>query len=63
MAKFLSLEDRLTIARGLREQLSFGEIASELKRDRSTIAKRNQALLYHHRKWLFLLQLQCLHTP
>ena len=39
MAKFLSLEDRLTIARGLREQLSFGEIASELKRDRSTIAK------------------------
>ncbi len=39
MSKFLSLEDRMTIARGLREQLSFGEIAKELKRDRSTIAK------------------------
>lgn len=39
MAKFLSLEDRFSISRCLREQLSFGEIGKELGRDRSTIAK------------------------
>lgn len=39
MSKFLTFEDRLSIARGLREQLSFGEIGKELRKDRTTIAK------------------------
>ena len=39
MSKFLTFEERLAIARGLTEQLSFGEIGKELSKDRSTIAK------------------------
>lgn len=39
MSKFLTYEDRLCIARGLREHLTFGAIAKDLQRDRSTIAK------------------------
>lgn len=39
MSKFLNHQDRISISRGLREQLSFGEIAKELGRDRSTVAK------------------------
>lgn len=39
MSKYLTLEDRLIIERGLREGLSFGEIAAMLGKDRSTIGK------------------------
>ena len=39
MSKFLSYEDRLIIAMGLKENKSFGEIGRELNKDRTTIAK------------------------
>lgn len=39
MSNFLTFEERLSIERGLREQLSFGEIAREIGKDRTTIAK------------------------
>ena len=39
MSKFLTFEDRLTIEKGLRENQSFGAIAKELHKDRTTIAK------------------------
>lgn len=39
MSKFLSYEDRLFIASGLKENLSFGQIGKMLGKDRTTIAK------------------------
>lgn len=39
MSNFLTFEERLSIERGLREQLSFGEIGREIGKDRTTIAK------------------------
>ena len=39
MSKYLTFEDRLEIEVSLREQLSFGEIAKKLNKDRTTIAK------------------------
>lgn len=39
MSKYLTFEDRLEIEVSLRDQLSFGEIAKKLNKDRTTIAK------------------------
>ena len=39
MSKFLTYEERLVIARGLKESLSFGAIAEEINKDRTTVAK------------------------
>ena len=39
MSKFLTFEDRLTIEKGLRENRSFGTIAKEIGKDRTTVAK------------------------
>ncbi len=39
MSKFLTYEERLTITKGLKEALSFGAIAKEIGKDRTTIAK------------------------
>ena len=39
MSKFLSYEERLTIASSLKENLSFGQIGKILGKDRTTIAK------------------------
>lgn len=39
MSKFLSYEERLSIASGLKENLSFGQIGKILEKDRTTIAK------------------------
>lgn len=39
MSNFLTYEERLSIERGLREQLTFGQIGRELGKDRTTIAK------------------------
>jgi IS30 family transposase len=39
MSKFLSYEERLSIASGLKENLSFGQIGKTLGKDRTTIAK------------------------
>ena len=46
MSKFLTFEDRLTIEKGLRENLSFGAIAKELGKDRTTIAKEIKKYAY-----------------
>lgn len=46
MSKFLTFEDRLTIEKGLRENLSFGAIAKELGKDRTTIAKEVKKYAY-----------------
>ena len=46
MSKFLSYEDRLIIAKGLQENASFGEIAKELGKDRTTIAKEIKKYSY-----------------
>ncbi len=39
MSKFLTYEDRLEIASGLKEHQSFGAIGRNLGKDRTTIAK------------------------
>ena len=39
MSNFLTYEERLIIARGLKESLSFGAIAKEIGKDRTTVAK------------------------
>ena len=39
MSKFLTYEERLEIQKGLKEQLSFGQIAKTIHKDRTTIAK------------------------
>lgn len=39
MSKFLTYEERLMIAQGLKDHKSFGAIAKELSKDRTTIAK------------------------
>jgi IS30 family transposase len=39
MSKYLTFEERLSIERGLRENMTFGEIASLIGKDRSTIGK------------------------
>ena len=39
MSKFLTYEDRLEIQKGLKEQLSFGKIATIIDKDRTTISK------------------------
>ena len=46
MSKFLTFEDRLTIEKGLRENLSFGAIAKEIGKDRTTIAKEIKKYAY-----------------
>ena len=46
MSKFLSYEDHLIIAKGLQENASFGEIAKELGKDRTTIAKEIKKYSY-----------------
>ena len=39
MSKYLTFEDRLSIERGLREHMTFGEIGSLIGKDRSTVGK------------------------
>lgn len=39
MSKFLTYDERLEIQKGLKEQLSFGQIAKLINKDRTTIAK------------------------
>ena len=39
MSKFLTYEERLVITRGLSEHKSFGVIAREIGKDRTTVAK------------------------
>jgi IS30 family transposase len=46
MSKFLTYEDRLTIAKGLKETLSFGAIATLIGKDRTTIAKEIKKYSY-----------------
>lgn len=46
MSKFLSYEDRLIIAKGLQENASFGEIAKQTGKDRTTIAKEIKKYSY-----------------
>jgi len=46
MSKFLTFEDRLLIEKGLRENLSFGAIAKELSKDRTTVAKEIKRYAY-----------------
>lgn len=46
MSKFLSYEDRLIISKGLQENVSFGKIAEELGKDRTTIAKEIKKYSY-----------------
>ena len=46
MSKFLTFEDHLTIEKGLRENLSFGAIAKELGKDRTTVAKEVRKYAY-----------------
>ncbi|WP_051684972.1 helix-turn-helix domain-containing protein [Clostridium sp. KNHs205] len=44
MSKFLTFEDRLIIEKGLCENQSFGFIAKELGKDRTTIAKKSKSM-------------------
>ena len=46
MSKFLTYEDRLEIARGLKEHQSFGAIGRSLGKDRTTIAKEIRRYSY-----------------
>ena len=46
MSKFLTFEDRLLIEKGLRENLSFGAIANEISKDRTTVAKEIKKYAY-----------------
>ena len=46
MSKFLSYEDRLLIAKGLQENSSFGKIAKEIGKNRTTIAKESKKYSY-----------------
>ncbi len=46
MSKFLTFEDRLTIEKGLRENQSFGAIAKEIGKDRTTVAKEIKKYAY-----------------
>ena len=46
MSKFLSFEDRLVIEKGLRENQSFGSIAKEIGKDRTTVAKEIKKYAY-----------------
>lgn len=46
MSKFLSYEDRLIIAHSLQGHASFGEIAKEIGKDRTTIAKEIKKYSY-----------------
>lgn len=39
MSKYLTYEERLEIQQGLKNQLSFGEIAISIGKDRTTVAK------------------------
>lgn len=39
MSKFLTYDERLEIQKGLKEQLSFGQIAKLINKDRTTVAK------------------------
>lgn len=48
MSKFLTYEDRLEIAGGLKEHQSFGTIGRSLGKDRTTIAKEIRR--YSHEK-------------
>ena len=45
MSKFLSYEDRLIISQRIQENASFGAIAKELGKDRTTIAKEPEIFL------------------
>lgn len=46
MSKFLSCEERLIITQRIQENASFGAIAKELGKDRTTIAKENRKYSY-----------------
>lgn len=46
MSKFLSYEDRLIISQRIQENASFGAIAKELGKDRTTIAKEIRKYSY-----------------
>ena len=46
MSKFLSYEDRMIIAQRLQENASFGAIGTELRKDRTTIAKEIKKYSY-----------------
>lgn len=39
MSKFLTYDERLEIQKGLKNQLSFGQIALTINKDRTTVAK------------------------
>ena len=39
MSKYLTFDERLEIQKGLKYQMSFGEIAKSIGKDRTTIAK------------------------
>lgn len=49
MSKFLTYEDRLVIARGLKKHQSFGTIGRNLGKDRTTIAKEIRRYSYDKR--------------
>ena len=46
MSKFLIFEDCLIIEKGLRENQSFGSIAKEIGKDRTTVAKEIKKYAY-----------------
>ena len=46
MSKFLTFEDRLIIEKGLRDNQSFGAIAKEIGKDRTTVAKEIKKYAY-----------------
>ena len=46
MSKFLTFQARLTIEKGLRENQSFGTIAKEIGKDRTTVAKESKKYIH-----------------
>ena len=49
MSKYLTFDERLEIQKGLKYQLSFGEIARTIGKDRTTIAKEIRKYSYEQK--------------
>lgn len=49
MSKFLTYDERLEIQKGLKEQLSFGQIALKINKDRTTVAKEIKKYSFEQR--------------
>lgn len=49
MSKYLTFDERLEIQKGLKYQMSFGEIAKSIGKDRTTVAKEIKRYSYEQK--------------